>query len=53
MSDDIEKRVDELEEIMAQVLSALMSVEAIVYNVPRCTCPACQARRQSDKPTQH
>jgi hypothetical protein len=32
---DIEKRVAELEDLMQQVLTAVMALERIIYNVPR------------------
>jgi hypothetical protein len=32
---DIEKRVDELERLMQSVLTAVMALERIVYNMPR------------------
>jgi hypothetical protein len=51
MSGDIEKRVDDLENLMQQVAEAVINLETYLFNVPRppCQCPAC--RRDEEKIT--
>jgi hypothetical protein len=49
MSDS--ERLDELEEQVQQLTTAVMSLERFIYNLARhnCPCPACQARRAAAK----
>jgi hypothetical protein len=45
------ERLDELEHMVHQITTAVMSLERIVFNLPRrpCMCPACVARRKAER----
>jgi hypothetical protein len=49
----IEERLAEVEDLLGQVMTAVMSLEEIVFNIPRrpCDCPECRARREEEKVT--
>jgi hypothetical protein len=45
----VSERLDELEDMVQQLATAVMSLERFVYNARRCLCPACVARREAEQ----